>query len=173
MRFLYVETTICIIVSVLSQLLYFDLNVKGICLQGYNQQSASTGSDNGLAPNRWQVIIWTDYGLVYWPIQASPGLKELYGNKPLCEPMLAAHLYDSHTTKFNWNMMTSSNGNIFRVTGHLCGEFPGPRWIPRTKASDAELWSFFDLRLIKRLSKQSWGWWFETLLCPLWRHCKD
>ena len=24
--------------------------------------------------------------------------------------------------------MTSSNGNIFRVTGHLCGEFTGPRW---------------------------------------------
>ena len=40
------------------------------------------------------------------------------------------------------NMMTSSNGNIFRVTGHLCGEFTGPRWIPRTKASDAELWCF-------------------------------
>ena len=37
-------------------------------------------------------------------------------------------------------MMTSSNGNIFRVTGHLCGEFTGPRWIPHTKASDAELW---------------------------------
>ena len=39
-------------------------------------------------------------------------------------------------------IMTSSNGNIFRVTGHLCGEFTGPRWIPRTKASDAELWYF-------------------------------
>ena len=38
--------------------------------------------------------------------------------------------------------MTSSNGNIFRVTGHLCGEFTGPRWIPRTKASDAVLWCF-------------------------------
>ena len=37
-------------------------------------------------------------------------------------------------------MMTSSNGNIFRVTGHLCGEFTDPRWIPHTKASDAELW---------------------------------
>ena len=37
-------------------------------------------------------------------------------------------------------MMTSSNGNIFRVTGPLCGEFTGHRWIPRTKASDAELW---------------------------------
>ena len=23
--------------------------------------------------------------------------------------------------------MTSSNGNIFRVTGHLCGEFTGPQ----------------------------------------------
>ena len=39
---------------------------------------------------------------------------------------------------FNYNnpiqgiyiMMTSSNGNIFRVTGHFCGEFTGPRWIP-------------------------------------------
>ena len=38
------------------------------------------------------------------------------------------------------NMMTSSNGNIFRVTGHLGGEFTGDRWIPRTKASYAELW---------------------------------
>ena len=37
-------------------------------------------------------------------------------------------------------MMTSSNGNIFRVTGHLCGEFTGLRWSPHTKASDAELW---------------------------------
>ena len=30
----------------------------------------------------------------------------------------------------------------FRVTGPLWGEFTGPRWIPRTKASDAELWCF-------------------------------
>ena len=27
------------------------------------------------------------------------------------------------------------------------------------------------MRLNKRLSKQSWGWWFETLSRPLWRHC--
>ena len=32
--------------------------------------------------------------------------------------------------------------NIFRVTGHLCGEFTGHRWIPCTKASDAEFWCF-------------------------------
>ena len=66
-------------------------------------------------------------------------------------------------------MMTSSNESIFRVAGHLCEEFTGQRWIPRTKASDAYLWCFFDLHLNKRLSKQSWGWWFET---P-WRHCND
>ena len=29
----------------------------------------------------------------------------------------------------------------------------------------------FDLCLNKCLSKQSWGWWFETPSCPLWRHC--
>ena len=39
-------------------------------------------------------------------------------------------------------MMTSSNGNIFGVTDPLCGEFTGHRWIPLTKASDAELWCF-------------------------------
>ena len=38
------------------------------------------------------------------------------------------------------NMMTSSNGNIFHVTGHLCGEFNGHRWILRTKASGAVIW---------------------------------
>ena len=65
--------------------------------------------------------------------------------------------------------MTSSNGKIFHVTGHLCGEFTGHRWIPSTKASDAELWCFFDLHLNKRLSKQSWVWWFATLPRPLWR----
>ena len=40
------------------------------------------------------------------------------------------------------HMMTSSNGDIFRVAGPLCGEFTGHRWIPLTKASNAELWRF-------------------------------
>ena len=39
-------------------------------------------------------------------------------------------------------MMTSSNGNIFHITGPLCREFTGHRWIHLTKASDAELWCF-------------------------------
>ena len=44
------------------------------------------------------------------------------------------------------------------------GEFPTQRLV--TQSFDV----FFDLRLNKLLSKQSWGWWFETLPCPLWRH---
>ena len=39
-------------------------------------------------------------------------------------------------------MMTSTNGNIFSVTGPLCGEFTGHRGIPLSKTSDAELWCF-------------------------------
>ena len=66
-------------------------------------------------------------------------------------------------------MMTSSNGNIFRVTGHLCGEFTGLRWIPHTKASDAELWCFL-WYAPNQTSKHSRGWWFEMLSHPLWRH---
>ena len=72
------------------------------------------------------------------------------------------------------NMMTSSNGNIFRVTGPLCGEFTGPRWIPCTQRPVTQSFDvFFDLCLNKRLSKQSWGWWFETPPRPLWRHRND
>ena len=46
----------------------------------------------------------------------------------------------------------------------VTGEFPAQR--PVTRSFDV----FFDLHLNKRLSKQSWGWWFETPSHPLWRH---
>ena len=52
--------------------------------------------------------------------------------------------------------MTSSNGDIFAER-------------PVTRSFDV----FFDLHPNKRLSKQWWGWWFETPSCPLWRHCND
>ena len=66
--------------------------------------------------------------------------------------------------------MTSSNGNIFRVTGHLCGEFTGLRWIPAQRPVTRSFDIIFDVRLNKRLSKQSRGWWFETQSGSLWRH---
>ena len=47
----------------------------------------------------------------------------------------------------------------------VSGEFPAQ--MPVTRSFDV----FFDLRLIKWLSKHARGWWFETLSRPLWRHC--
>ena len=67
-------------------------------------------------------------------------------------------------------MMTSSIGNIFSVTGPLCGEFTGPGEYPTQRPVTRSFDVFFDLRLNKRLSKHSWGWWFETLSWSLWRH---
>ena len=45
----------------------------------------------------------------------------------------------------------------------VTGEFPSQRPVTRSFGV------FIDLCLNKRLSKQSWGWWFETP-CSLWRH---
>ena len=43
------------------------------------------------------------------------------------------------------------------------GEFPSQRPVTRSFGV------FFDLGLNKQLSKQSWGWWFETTSRSLWR----
>ena len=54
------------------------------------------------------------------------------------------------------------------------GIHPSPVKIPRTKASRTRSFDvFFDLRLNKRLSKQSWGWWFETPSQSWCRHRND
>ena len=68
-------------------------------------------------------------------------------------------------------MKTSSNGNIFRETGPLWGEFTGPGEFPTQRPVTWTFDVFFNLRLNKRLSEQSWGWWFETPSWSLWRHC--
>ena len=68
--------------------------------------------------------------------------------------------------------MTSSNVNIFRFTGLFVWRIHRS---PRNSLHKAQ-WRgplMFSLicALNKRLSKQSWGWWFETPSRPLWRHC--
>ena len=49
-------------------------------------------------------------------------------------------LWAKGSVQLHDNMMTSSNGNIFQVTGHLWGESTGDRWIPLTMASVVKLW---------------------------------
>ena len=55
-------------------------------------------------------------------------------------------------------LLSNSAGNL-----PVTGEFPTQR--PVTRSFDV----IFDLRLNKRLNKQSWGWCFETLSHTLWR----
>ena len=88
------------------------------------------------------------------------------------DPVLV-HYNSQFSPRDSQHMMTSSNENIFRVTGPLCGEFTGHQWIPHTKVSDTELWFFFDLPLNKGLSKLSWDWWFEMPSHSLWCHCNE
>ena len=56
---------------------------------------------------------------------------------------------------------------FYMMTSPVPGEFPTQR--PVTRSSDV----FFDLCLNKQLSKQSRGWWFETLSRPLLHHRND
>ena len=122
------------------------------------------------ATRKWNIILYID---VY--------VTDIFGSS---QPLSRIHPSPSFFSKgcrglrhrvcsIDSYMMTSSNGNIFRVTGHLCGEFTGQRWIPAQRPVTPSFDVFFDLRLNKHLNEQSWGWWFETLSRPLWRHCND
>ena len=65
-------------------------------------------------------------------------------------------------------MMTSSDGNIFRVNGPLGrASVDSPHKGPVMRSVDV----LFDLRLNKRLSKQSRRRWIETPSYSSWRQC--
>ena len=70
-----------------------------------------------------------------------------------------------------WPMMTSSNGNIFHVTGPLWGESTGHRWLPLARPVTRSFDVFFVLRLNKWMSKQSRHQRFEMPSGSLWHHC--
>ena len=62
----------------------------------------------------------------------------------------------------------------FSASLAICaGNSPVPRKFPTQRPVSRSFDVFFELRLNKRLSKQSRGWWFKTLSCPLWRYCND
>ena len=67
-------------------------------------------------------------------------------------------------------MMTSSKGNFSALLAICAGNSPLPGEFPALRPVTRSFDVFFDLRLNKRLSKRSWGWWFQTQSRPLWRH---
>ena len=70
-------------------------------------------------------------------------------------------------------MMTSSNGNIVRVTGLLCEESPVPGKFSAHRPVTQSFDVFFYLRLNTQLSKQWRRRWSEMPSRSLWRHCND
>ena len=68
-------------------------------------------------------------------------------------------------------MMTSSNGNVFRVTGFCEGNPPVTGGFPSQRPVKRSFDVFFDPRLNKRISKQSRRRRFETSSYSLWCHC--
>ena len=100
-----------------------------ICAHNYKLPQWKTSAKEILKPNRW-IYFWEHN---HWYIHLLTFL-----NAEM------THVLENRTGQDPWLliMMTSSNGNIFRDTGPLCEEFTGHRWIPRTEASDAELWCF-------------------------------
>ena len=73
---------------------------------------------------------------------------------------LALMWYHIYVIILYFGMMMLSNENIFRVTGPLCGDSPVTGKFPAQRPMTRSFDVFFDLRPNKRLSKQSWDWWF-------------
>ena len=67
-----------------------------------------------------------------------------------------------------WRHQTfSASLALYAGNSPVTGEYPTRR--PVTRSFDV----FFDLRLIKRSGKQSWGWWCEMPSRWLWGHRND
>ena len=95
-------------------------------------------------------------------------LNEAYQNDYFtgCLPLFGSHF----TPTYAWwrHQMETFSMLLAICAGNspVPGEFSAQRPVTRSFGV------FFDLRFNKRLSKQSWGWWFEMLSRPLWRQRK-
>ena len=73
--------------------------------------------------------------------------------------------------KWKWSWWRHQMETFSALLAICAGNSPIPSEFPAQRPVTQSYDVFFDLGLNKRLSKQLWGWWFETPLCPLWRHC--
>ena len=80
-------------------------------------------------------------------------------------------LVDIDSRVFVICMMTSSMETFSALLALCTGNSPVSGWFSAQRPVTRSFHVFFDLRLNKRLSQQSWGWWFKTLSRSLWRHC--
>ena len=89
---------------------------------------------------------------------------------PYCLGLLQWHWCNRVIGPARWRHQVETVSALLAIcvgNSPVTGEFPAQR--PVTRSFDV----FFDLRLDKPLSKQSWCWWFETPLRSLWCQCND
>ena len=116
-----------------------------------------------------------EYDIVLWvAVDCSTSCSEWHWSAHMRAPGARCHVSTlngcvSSTTEISWwrHQMETFSALLAICAGNspVPDEFAAQR--PVTRSFDV----FFDLRLNKRLSKQSWDWWIETLSHPLWRHC--
>ena len=143
-------------------------------------------SDNDVSPVRRQASIWTTGGLLLitaFGTQFSEILNQI-GILPR-KTIWKCHLQNidqkcqprcvqvAVTTKLD-RYIALVHDDVIKWK-HFPRYWPFVRVInrSRTKPVTRSFDVFFDLRLNKRLSKQSRGWWFETPSRSLWRHCNE
>ena len=136
---------------------------KAIQIRAFDQLivSQKRGKDQG------RDVTGTYHSIPSWAMRSLSNSIRFSSNQHGSVMWLATRNFQHQCCQF---MMTSSNGTIFHVTGPVCGEFTGPGEFPAQRPVTRSFDVFYDLRLNKRLSKQPWGWGFETHSPPLWRH---
>ena len=100
------------------------------------------------------------------PGDLDPFVRRIVGTWPyVLDDMLKFYIKKSHDSVIK--METSALVAFCVGNSPVTGELPWQK--PVTRSFDV----FFDLCLNKRLSKQSWCWWFQTPSHSLWRHCNE
>ena len=84
--------------------------------------------------------------------------------------VLCEHEFQQITSCSWWRHQMETFSALLAI---CAGNSPGTGEVPTQRPVMRSFDVFFDLRLNKRLSKQPWGWWFETPSFPLWRHCNE
>ena len=128
------------------------------------------GSGSGLVQHRRRIFA-TDRCLTDVDTKAIRGLlsniDQLNRQGRFCKNAISKWICAQSPTPWWRHQMETFSALLALCAGiiSVTGEFPAQRQV--TLSFDV----FFDLRLDKRLSKRSWGWWLEMPLCPLRCHC--
>ena len=120
--------------------------------------------------------LWVIISRTFWAPSQYPKRRLSVRSRKVSKPwdwyFKLSYRFEHNRTKHNtcWRHQMETFSALLAIcagNSPVNGEFPAQR--PVTRSFDV----FFELRLNKRLSKQSRGWWFETLSRPLWRHCNE